>query len=82
MGEYRSGDNEGMLGEIRITKDTKGHSVIRVGTAEMEKAVKEAIGNEEGVTIEKIGGEKKTCLSDPHKDYGDSLCQIAEDIVR
>ena len=82
MGEYRRGENEGMLGEIRITKDTEGHSVIRVGTAEMEKAVKEAISNEEGVTIEKIGGEKKTCLSDSDKNYGDSLCQIADDIVR
>lgn len=81
MGEYRRGKEDGTLGEIRITVDTEGHSVIRVGTYEMESAVKEALSNDTGVTIEKIGGEKKVCLSEPDKDFENSLCQIAKDIA-
>ena len=74
-------DETGLLGEIRVLINKEDQSIIRVGTVEMADAVKAALKNEVGVSIEKIGGEKKTCLSDPDKDYEDSLCQIAEDMV-
>ena len=80
MGKYRRGENTGTRGDIRITEDEEGHSVIRVGTEEMVGAVKKAVSNEKGVTIEKIGGEKKVCLSEPGKNYGDSICQIMDDL--
>ena len=80
MGDYKRGENTGTRGDIRITEDTRGLSVIRVGTMEMKEAVRKAISNEKGVTIEKIGGEKDICLSEPGKNYGDSICQIMKDL--
>ena len=74
-------EKKGTLGEVKISTDTEGHSVVRVGTLEMASAVKTALSNDKGVTIKKIGGDRKVCLSEPEKDYGASLCQIAEDIV-
>jgi len=74
-------EKKGTLGEVRISIDAEGHSVIRVGTPEMASAVKKALSNDKGVTIEKIGGDKKVCLSEPDKEYGASICQIAEDLM-
>jgi hypothetical protein len=50
MAEDEEKEKKGMLGEIRISKDTEGHSVIRVGTLEMASAVKKALSDDKGVT--------------------------------
>jgi hypothetical protein len=75
-------EKEEAFGEVKVYTDEEGHSVMRVGTPELESAVRKALTNDKGVTIEKIGGKRKVCLSEPDKDFGSSVCQIVEDMMK